>query len=262
MNLRALQAWFVHAMTHGDDASAGAARASEAYALPTIDALLTHYRARRATDRFAIYHHAYRARLRECLLDDYPVLAHALGADAFDDLCAHYIEAHPSTKFSLNAYGRHLPAWAQGRVPTWCAELARLEWALVEAVHAESHARLRQEQVADLSPAQWEHARLVPNPALAVLRFTHPVNAYFKRIKEHGESEPPAPEASALAVCRREMTVWRVDLSAGGAEAIERLLRGESLLSALTAVNPEPSEVSRWFRTWIECGFWSDVQLT
>lgn len=263
-DLRALQTWFVAAMTRGDDPQQGSSMASRELTLPPLEQLLTGYRARTALDRFAVYHHAYRARLVECLQDDYPVLEHALGQLQFANLCHGYLAAHPSRSFSLNRFGAGLPAYASQHAPQpagFFADLSRLEWALVEAVHAEAGPGLSLERVGALAPEDWERARLIPSASLSLHRFHYPVNEYFRAIKERGEAPLPAPRATATAVCRKDLQIWRVDLAPAAASALDALMRGETLLHALTSANAEPADVSAWFRTWMECGFFDDVRL-
>ena len=45
--------------------------------------------------QLSIYSHAYRARLREVLANDYPATQMAIGDDQFNVLVADYINAHP-----------------------------------------------------------------------------------------------------------------------------------------------------------------------
>jgi len=61
-----------------------------------------------ARERLEVYRFGYRARLIECLADDYPVLAETLGETAFEKLCEGYIERFPSSSPSLNYFGRHM----------------------------------------------------------------------------------------------------------------------------------------------------------
>ena len=267
-SLRQLQEWFVHAMTRGDTPADGAAEASALHAAPALDQLLTSSAERAALDRFSAYHHAYRARLVECLADDYPVLAHTLGP-RFEALCLRYVAAHPSRSFSLNGYGRNLAAHLREdptEDATFEAELAELEWALVEAVHAAGAPVLGLDAVQKVPPAAWEHAVLEPSPSLALLAFHYPVNAFYKQARETGPGAAPphhpAPAPTAVAVCRRDAQVWRVDLSPSGHSALRALASGTALLPALTAADARPDDVTTWFRTWMECGFFSAVRYS
>lgn len=111
----------------------------------------------------AVYRHAYRARLREALTDDFTAVAQVVGEDAFTRLVDTFIRVHPPQDATLNAYGRFFPPWlARARIArrTALAELARLEWALVEALHAPLAQMLAASTLAGVAPATWGRVRL------------------------------------------------------------------------------------------------------
>lgn len=269
LSLEASQRWFQTVVTHPVSVEDGAVEAGlgiEAVVRPGV-AIAAH-------DAVGVYHHAYRARLVECLADDYPVLAHTLGEEAFEELAARYIVRHPSRSPNLNAYGRHMEAFCASHGDpegTFWADVARLEWALVEMIHAEDAAPLAARELAKISPESWARARLVPSDTLRVLRFAHPVNAYYRAMR-HEEHVPPPPAApQALAVYRQGFTLWRMELTPAMADLLEDLARGETLGGALSAMearltDPEALEaaakdVMEWFSSWVQGGFFRTVVL-
>ncbi|HVZ37030.1 MAG TPA: DNA-binding domain-containing protein [Polyangiaceae bacterium] len=229
--------------------------------------------------RIEVYRHGYFARLVECLEDDYPALRYALGAARFEALCQDFIERHPPPSPSLNHYGAPFAAYCRTRSEAWggfATELARLEWALVEAIHAEEGTRLEVAALARLSPEEWSRARLIPSPALRTLGFEYPVDEFYQRFVDRDdalEAPPdgvplPAPEWSAVAVCRRAEVVWRLTLRASLARLLERLMAGAPLLPALEqlgssadAGSATPEELQRAFQDWVSCGLFSAVSL-
>src|SRR5690606_2409343 len=89
------------------------------------------------------YHHAYHARLVECLADDFPCVQAVCGEEVFATLARGYIAAHPSRHPNLNGYGAGFPLWLRRlRRPlvhrALLADLAALEWALVDVLHAQA----------------------------------------------------------------------------------------------------------------------------
>ena len=58
-------------------------------------------------DRLAVYHHGYRARLREALATEFPGLA-LLAGRRFAALLDDYVAAHPSTHFNIRWHGAGL----------------------------------------------------------------------------------------------------------------------------------------------------------
>jgi len=228
-----------------------------------------------AADRVEVYRHGYLARLVECLADDYPALQHALGAGPFEQLCRDFIRENPPPSPSLNYYGAPFARYLAARPERWSApasELARLEWALVEAIHAEEGARLDLAALAQLSPDQWSRARLVPSPALRLLRTSCAVAEHYQAFQE-GDALPeqwPAAEPSAVAVCRRGQDVWRVRIPPALASLLASLMAGMPLLAALeqcsAAQDPTqpaiaPEQLQAAFRDWVSCGMFAAVSL-
>jgi hypothetical protein len=265
--LRELEQWFVEAVTSpcDDNAVGDGARA-----------VLTRGPKLEAPERLGIYRYAYRARLVECLIDDYPALQAALGAEAFEALCHEYIERHPSSSPSLNFFGRHMARFcleeSKGPFPlrAFAADLATLEWALVEVLHARTADALAPETLGAIPVERWSAARLPPSNALRVLRFAYPVSAFFHAFKMGEEPTVPAPLRSSTAVYRTDMTLWRMDLTPAMATLLEGLFRGETLGEALAKLEgalseAEEAEAERslmaWFREWVAAGFFARVEL-
>jgi hypothetical protein len=222
-----------------------------------------------AAERLGIYRDGYRARLVECLADDYPAVQALLGADGFEELAHRYIERHPSRSPSLNAFGRGMAAFLLEEAPPWApfaADLARLEWAIVEAIHAPASPALTLDRLGHLTPDQWPSARLVPAASAVVLRFAYPVNAYYAAFRSGPGEAPSIPDAvpTAVLVHRPRWAVLRTDLSDPMARLLHALAGGAPLGEALAAAVPASdegaeAEVSRWFREWVEDGVFTAI---
>ncbi|MDB4933869.1 MAG: hypothetical protein JWP87_841 [Labilithrix sp.] len=277
-SLRDVQVWMVGAIT-GKDADANA-KDVEKYV--TASARLS------AAGRFDVYRSGYHARLYECLLDDYPVLAAILSRldsgedDQFAALCRAYVDRHPSASPNLNGFGRHMPAFCREvkleRFPgfdalrVFASELAALEWALVEVLHAETAPPLEIAALQALPPEAWAGARFIKSEGLRVFRFEYPVNAVFiaNRIDEI-VPEVPAPSPNAIAVYRKDMLLWRMELTPAMLGVLEPLLAGKSLGEALATIEAEVTDpevlaqtganLMVWFREWVDAGFFTRIEL-
>jgi hypothetical protein len=267
-SLRGTQLWFARAVMTPESEPPAAADDETAQRLTAGPRLS-------AAERLDIYRRGYHARLVECLADDYPALKNALGEEPFDDLCRAYIARHPSEGPSLNFFGRAMGSFCRFEAPApfplrdFAGDLATLEWAIVEVIHAASREPLTLEGLRDLPPEAWADARLVPNGALRLLRFAHPVNAYFQAFREGADPTLPGPEASAMVVYRSGPTVWRMDLTVPMFDVLSALVEGEPLgaalgraESALAGIAPaEASQrVTHWFREWVSGGLFSAVE--
>lgn len=113
-----------------------------------------------------VYHHAYRARLSGAMAETYAQVWAWLGDDAFHCEVRAYVEAHPSSQWSLDDYGQDFAAFLAGRFPDdpEIAELAWLDAALRQAFAAEDADLL--DGTALMQVGDWETVRFVLNPAL------------------------------------------------------------------------------------------------
>jgi hypothetical protein len=231
-----------------------------------------------AEERLDVYRSGYRLRLVECLADDYPAIQYALGDDAFEDLCALYLGAHPSTGPNLNYFGRHMEELCRGGAlsmfgdpqrASFVADLARLEWAIVEVIHAPSADPLTLEGLSHVAPDAWGTAKLVANTSVRLLRFDFPANAYFQAYREDKSPEWPSAAPSMTVVYRSGPTIWRMDLTPPMYEVLSALVAGEKLGEALARAEPcmegvDPAEamqrVSHWFREWVSSGLFIAVE--
>lgn len=216
-------------------------------------------------ERLQIYREGYRERLVECLADDYPALQFALGGDAFADLCCEYIAGRPSRSPSLNFFGRQMSRFCRARkrwlIGAFAADLAALEWALVEVLHAGLVAPLSNDALSRLPGEHWSSARFLPSAAVRLVRAAHPVNAYFQSFRDGHSPRIPEPKESATAVWRDGPTIWRKDLEPAEAAVLSRLFAGASIGQALAAIDrdspeiPDAASIATWFRHWVSNGF-------
>jgi hypothetical protein len=186
--------------------------------------------------RLQIYRHAYRARLVECLADDYAGVARGLGERAFEDVCQGYIEEHPSGSPSLNHFGRHFSAFCRTRTfagAAFFADLAALEWAIVEAIHAPASEPLTAADIAAIDADAWHGVKLLANPSLRVLELRYPTNDYLSSIKDGSPAPVPSAAPEFIAVYRSKFGIRRVTLEAELARLVQQLAGGTCLGPAL-----------------------------
>lgn len=250
MNHADVQRWMVSAITGAEVDAAN----PERHVLP--NERMT------AAERLDVYRSAYRARLVECLRDDYPVLAHAKGDDAFEALCLAYMEKHPSTNPNLNFFGRFMPSFCD---TPFERELATLEWSLVEVLHAEMGTPLDPSALQSIPVEDWARAVLVPSCAVRLHRFEYPVNAYFQSVRGDDQSpEIPAAKANAVLVYRKDNQIWRQDLQPIPARILEALLQCQTIGDALDPIEDDGTvgpNLMVWFKEWVEAGLFSRVEL-
>ncbi len=267
VTLDAVQRWFGGVVMDPRDLDA-ALRSNGLIDEPSeVDRVLTRGPQLSARQRLSTYRHGYRARLVECLVDDYPAVQYAVSEAAFEVLALDYIEHHPSRSPNLNFFGRHFADHLRKRKEDgFLVELSVLEWTMVEVLHAPMAAALTPETLATIPAADWPRARLPRAEAARLLRFGHPVNAYFQGWRTGAEPARPAEAASATLVYRHDLTLWRLDLPQPMAGVLEALFAGANLGDALaTLETTNESEAIRdvmlWFREWVQGSIFARVVL-
>jgi len=226
-----------------------------------------------AIERVQIYNDGYFARLVECLTDDYPALSYALGEETFASLARGYIEKQPSRSRSLNAYGQHMAAFCKTRPEPWAAfgaDLARLEWALVEVVHEPASESLAPDALAAIPAAAWQTARLLPSPGLRLLGFDYPVNDFFQAFRDQLSPEMPDRAPTATVIYRQGLGLWRMGLEPRAALLLNDLLSGVPLAKAVATLETRSRPVGssdelarllpRWLGSWVQSGFFRSVE--
>jgi hypothetical protein len=122
-------------------------------------------------DRLEIYNRQYWFRLFSSFEEDFPGVQAVVGRKRFQELMRAYLEACPSTSFSLRNLGSQVVPWLQEN-PKWtephtemAIDMAKLEWAHIEAfdnarwplLTVEDRSQIGAESLLTLQP----HVRLV-----------------------------------------------------------------------------------------------------
>jgi hypothetical protein len=282
-SLALVQHWLMGAITRPDEVTAPHDLSAASEVAKGVDGRVLPSRYLSAANRVDIYREAYRLRLTECLLDDYPALANALGEGGFASLARAYIAAHPSHSPNLNFYGRHLSAYCRASASVaaraaagpgdpplvpFAADLAALEWALVEVLHAPAPRRLSAECLSSIPPARWAHARLLPSATLRVVSSAYAVNAYYQAWRLGEGPATCGVQREATAVFRDGVTLWRMDLSPAMEMLLRAFLAGATLNAAFDELtearafgDSDSPDVMRWFREWVGHGFFADIAI-
>lgn len=218
--------------------------------------------------RFAIYRNNVLVSLREALADTFPALRDHLGQAMFDQIALTYLCQNPPHSVMLAAYGDTFPDWLAGhsecgRLPSWAADLARLERAYVDSFHA---ADAPIASIADwqqlLSDEQTlANCRPTLHPAVRLVTVSHdilPLWSASMQAAQQGESlddqaqwPDPAQRVQTLCVIREAAGVAVIALSAEAAGALIRIADGQTLQQALSPLEDTSTHIqllAHWIR--------------
>lgn len=268
-DLQTLQRWLSLLTQHPEDATAGARSKAARALIPTASALGGKVIQPSATmapmERVDVYNGGYLARLKGALESDYPGVLYALGDHGFFHLAHDYVRAHPSDDPNLVVFGRHLADFFARRKDykprAFLRDLARLEWAMVEAFHSERTEPLAGEDLSGIHGEDWPRVVLSVSPSLRLLETTYPVNGFLQAVFDEKEPEVPARQRSWLAVYRKDFRVWRLRLEKEAFAVLSALARGETFGTALAFAAERAEHVGSWFQTWAADGLFTGYRI-
>ena len=160
-----------------------------------------------AASRLNIHRNHYAVTLTDALAGIYGATRALVGAAYFDSLALRYARAHPPVSPCLFEYGAGLArALADGpgmAEHAYAIDVARLEWAMHESLHAPAAAALTPGRMAAVPEGDLPNVRLTPHPTLRLLRAPFPVHRLWQGVQA-GDVGPNL--LSGQAAC---LALWR-----------------------------------------------------
>jgi hypothetical protein len=157
--------------------------------------------------RLAVYHHAYRAQLLDCLRDTFERVWAWLGDAGFEAAARKHIESHPPHSWTLRDYGDDFDRTLSGLYPDdrEVAELAWLDWSLRRAFDGRNATPVAAGALLNID---WDHAILRLVPTLRMRSISTNCAAIWTAL-----SAKNAPPAAARLNAPTALRVWRKDFS-------------------------------------------------
>jgi hypothetical protein len=152
-------------------------------------------------ERLEIYNRQYWFRLISAVSEDFPTLSALLGQHRFDSLILAYLNENPPTSWTLRDLSGKLPSFLEahpeftGRRQRLAVDVARLEWAYVDAFDRKHRTPLATEEAQAIGP----ESKLSLQPHLQLLELSYPVDSLVLAVKKH----TPETEIVSNAANRR-----------------------------------------------------------
>jgi hypothetical protein len=237
-----------------------------------------------AFERLEIYNRQYWYRVLGALAEDFRALSAVVGAGAFDRLSVAYLTAHPSRSFTLRNLGHYLPEWLSanpeftGRRHKLAVDVARIEWAFVEAFDSAERDPLTLEQIATLEAG----SKLALQPHVQLIALEYPADDLVlglhqrekRQASEAGVSHDEAEGApfkmpklrrrpTWVAAHRIEFSVYYRRLQREEFLTLSAIRQGLSLVDSIGAgfigsrvpEQRRARQVQEWFTNWAELGW-------
>lgn len=192
-------------------------------------------------ETLAIYRNTVSSALVNALRISYPVVLRLVGAEFFEGTAREFIVEHAPRSACLNDYGDELADFLAQFAPAatlpYLPDVARLEWAVNEALHAPDAAPMDLTRLAALGEAALSLVSFTPHPGLRLLQLSFPADAIWSAVLDQDDAAmarvelSPAPvrlliERNADGVQVRRLSQWAWDLT-------RALVMGKSLTVAL-----------------------------
>ena len=207
-------------------------------------------------ERLEIYNRQYWFRTIGAVAEDFSALRVVVGPHRFDRMVLAYLRGNPSTSFTLRNLGAKLPVWLESH-PEFTArrrqlalDVARLEWAYIEAYDGAAVAPLAQSDFAPLTG----DSILSLQPHVQLLALSYPVDMLVLAVHQANPSadmasnavtslqkneQQPLPtmrrKATYLAVHRSENVVYYRHLDREAYLLLTALQERHSLANAIAA---------------------------
>lgn len=185
--------------------------------------------------RFAVYRNNVVVGLIEILRAAYPAVRRLVGDDFFDAMAGVHVRSDPPQSPILLAYGGRFPAFIETFRPAsslaYLADVARIEWAWVEAYHAQDACALTASSFSGVPIDEYPSLRLQLHPSVRVVRSATPALTIWNmnvRDGDPGEVEFDGEGETAL-VARPDAVVEVRSLPPGAADFIDALDAGHTV---------------------------------
>jgi len=237
-------------------------------------------------ERLEIYNRQYWFRLLSSMIEDFPGLRAVLGDRRFEAMSKAYLVDCPSQSFTLRNLGARLETWLR-KHPQWAGskqelaiDIARLEWADIQAFDGKAEPPLRAEELGADAGA---NLKLGLQPNISLLDLKYPVDDLLLEVRKEVEDTDFAsnafqekhkrkrvqavaklnPAEIFLAVHRVDDSVYFRRMEREEFVILRALRDGKSLGKAIEAAfrksrvpsGERAESVQKWFQNWAALGW-------
>jgi hypothetical protein len=198
--------------------------------------------------RWHVYTHGYRARLAEALSEDFRAIHRILGEEVFESLLERYLSQCAPRSYDLGHAGDRLAGFLMSDRLTaelpFLTDLARLEWAMVEAFVAEDAEPLDPRELERLGPEAAAALRFTLQPAASIVRSSWPLDELWATRDQPDDAIDVELEGRpvTVAVLRRGWSVRCEALDEEEAQLAETARASVSLSEYIQLVGAETDE--------------------
>lgn len=189
--------------------------------------------------RLNVYRNNTTLLLCDALATQFPVIAELVGDDFFAHMAKAFVRTHPPQSPCLFEYGEafadFIETFPGAQSLPYLADVARVEWARVCAVHAADAEFLNPALLASIAAEDYGHLTFIPHPASRVVTSPFPIHAIWTMHQADAEA-PASIDLNAgfesVLITRPTWAVQIMRLEAGEDVFLHLLGRGIPLADA------------------------------
>ncbi|WP_298422171.1 DNA-binding domain-containing protein [uncultured Kordia sp.] len=225
-----------------------------------------------AKQHLQIYQRSYIARLRDCMIAQFPALSHALGKELFLEFADLYLHQYPSKSYTLGDLGQHFGTFLEETRPDKDAEVKE-SWPdfMIELANFEFLVNIIFDEKADENhqkttlETKEEDLKLVP--VFHLYKHQFPVSLYYKEVVNDRNPTLPFEAESYCVLLRRKYRLGLFELNRVQYYFLTKLKETQSIYKTkqffITQHNFDANELEshwkQWKVKWLEEGFFTST---
>lgn len=170
------------------------------------DAVGTHD-GRALTSRFNVYRNNSAVSLTEAVRDTFPVVAELVGNEFFRAMARAYVSEHIPSSPVLIHYGGTFPPFIEQFEPArrlpYLADVARVEWAWLQAYHAADSDHISAASLESFDPVEIDNIQLSLHPSVHLIRSAWPVLSLWSahQLSDAGQRGDALQQIAPIGEC-------------------------------------------------------------
>lgn len=229
--------------------------------------------------QLSAYSYAYKARLLEVLMNDFPAMLMAIGEEQFFLLADDYINAHPSQYFSLRDFGNKMMAFVLEKIKSnegdvnwqdklWLYELGLFEWTLGQAFDAVDDKIFTEQDMSVIASEDWPYLKFKLHSSVQRLDFEWNTPEIWQSLTADTPTEVEAAkdEQSSWLIWREQLVTRFRSLGIDEQIALDTVRKGGSftdVCEALASIMEEenvPMHAASLLKVWITQGLIRELE--
>ncbi len=217
-----------------------------------------------SAERLHVYAYAYRQRLLEAVMSDYPATSFFLTPEIFQSYAQQFVTEHPSRHWDLNLYSIAFANWLTAKNPA-AASIAAVESAIVAAYWHPNEATLAADFFSQISEEQLMTGRFIRKAKAILLKLDYAAEDFLEAFRQ-GNPLPLLPQKQYLLLGKYQGIVKRIILENQEVYFLESLATGKTLGESVDlwlAQHPDAEAalikaLPLYFQRWFTLGIFSD----